>query len=75
MRFWIRKNSASPQSVSIEASLDRRDNTSLESFDRALTEMSESLGVYLVTGKYDYKIKVAVNGIRGYEEFLHQRLH
>lgn len=64
-----------PETVIIEVTLDRHDDAILESFGRAMTEMPEVLEVYLVTGEYDYMIKVAVNGTRGYEEFLRQRLY
>ena len=30
---------------------------------------------FLVTGEYDYLIKVAVAGTEGYEEFLRKRLY
>ena len=64
-----------PETVIIEVTLDRHDDSVLEAFGRAMTEMPEVLEVYLVTGEYDYMIKVAVSGTRGYEEFLRQRLY
>ena len=59
----------------IEVTLDRHDDLTLENFGRAMTELPEVLEVYLVTGEYDYMIKVAVAGTRGYEEFLRIRLY
>lgn len=39
--------------------------------ETALVEVTE---VWLVTGEYDYRINLAVGGIRGYGQFLHKRL-
>lgn len=64
-----------PETVLIEVTLDRHDDTVLENFGRAMADMPEVIEVWLVTGEYDYMIKVAVNGTRGYEEFLRKRLY
>ena len=61
--------------VIIEVTLDRHDEEILENFGRAMTAMPEVLEVYLTTGEYDYQIKVAVKGTRGYEEFLREKLY
>lgn len=64
-----------PETVLIEVTLDRHDDSVLETFGRQMAEMPEVIEVWLVTGEYDYVIKVAVNGTRGYEEFLRTRLY
>lgn len=64
-----------PETVLIEVMLERHDDQVLETFNRAMTGMSEVIDVWLVTGEYDYIIKVAVDGTRGYEEFLRKRLY
>jgi Lrp/AsnC family leucine-responsive transcriptional regulator len=64
-----------PETVIIEVTLDRHDDTVVENFGRAMTKLPEVLEVYLVTGEYDYMIKVAVTGTRGYEEFLRRSLY
>lgn len=64
-----------PETVLIEVTLDRHDDGILETFGRQMAEMPEVIEVWLVTGDYDYVIKVAVNGTRGYEEFLRKRLY
>jgi Lrp/AsnC family leucine-responsive transcriptional regulator len=64
-----------PETVLIEITMDRHDDAVLENFGRQMAEMSEVIEVWLVTGEYDYVIKVAVNGTRGYEEFLRNRLY
>lgn len=63
-----------PETVIVEVTLDRHDETVLESVGRAMAEMPEVQEVYLTTGEYDYSIKVAVSGTRGYEEFLRRKL-
>lgn len=63
------------ETVLIEVSLDHHDEAVLEGFGRAMAEFPEVLEAYLTTGEYDYFIKVAVDGTREYEEFLHNRLY
>jgi Lrp/AsnC family leucine-responsive transcriptional regulator len=64
-----------PDTVIIEVTLDRHDEDIVDRFGRALAELPEVLEAYLTTGEYDYVIKVAVEGTRGYEEFLRSRLY
>ncbi|MFC4670911.1 Lrp/AsnC family transcriptional regulator [Seohaeicola nanhaiensis] len=64
-----------PETVIIEVTLNRHDDAVLETFGRAMAELPEVLEVYLTTGEYDYYIKVAVDGTRGYEEFLRHKLY
>ncbi len=61
--------------VMIEVVLDRHDDDILEAFGSTMERMPEVLEVQLTTGEYDYLIKVAVNGTRGYEEFLRRKLY
>lgn len=61
--------------VLIEIVLDRHDDETLEIFGRTMQHMPEVLEVNLTTGEYDYLIKVAVKGTRGYEEFLRKKLY
>ncbi|MDM5176844.1 MULTISPECIES: Lrp/AsnC family transcriptional regulator [Massilia] len=64
-----------PDTVMIEVTLDRHDDDTFERFGQALADMPEVLEAYLLTGEYDYLIKVAVAGTAGYEEFLRRRLY
>lgn len=61
--------------VLVEVILDRHDDAALERFGREMLEMPEVLEVHLTTGEYDYLIKVAVDGTRGYERFLREKLY
>lgn len=63
------------ETVIVEITLDRHDDDILETFGKAMSRMPEVLEVYLVTGEYDYMIKVAVDGTAGYETFLREKLY
>ena len=64
-----------PEVVMIEVILNRHDDEVLETFGRTMQAMPEVLEVWLTTGEYDYLIKVAVEGTRGYERFLREKLY
>lgn len=64
-----------PDTVMIEVTLDKHDDDTFERFGQALADMPEVLEAYLLTGEYDYLIKVAVAGTAGYEEFLRRKLY
>lgn len=64
-----------PDTVIIEVTLDRHDDDALHRFGEALAELPEVLEAHLLTGEYDYMIKVAVAGTEGYEEFLRRKLY
>jgi len=64
-----------PDTAIIEVNLERHDDEVLTRFGEALTELPEVLEAYLTTGGYDYLIKVAVEGTRGYERFLREKLY
>ena len=61
--------------VLVEITLDRHDEALLDRFGEALIRVPEVLEAYLVTGEYDYLIKVAVSGTEDYERFLRERLY
>jgi Lrp/AsnC family leucine-responsive transcriptional regulator len=64
-----------PDTVIIEVTVDRHDDETLTSFSDALAELPEVMEAYLLSGEYDYLIKVAVAGTEGYERFLRQKLY
>jgi Lrp/AsnC family transcriptional regulator, leucine-responsive regulatory protein len=64
-----------PDTVIIEVTLERHDDDMLEKFGEALAGLPEVMEAYLLTGEYDYLIKVAVAGTAGYEEFLRRKLY
>ena len=64
-----------PDLVIVEVTLDVHDDAALEVFGSQMANIPEILEVYLRTGEYDYILKVAVSGTRGYEEFLRTKLY
>lgn len=64
-----------PDTVIIEVTLDRHDDEAVDRFGEAIAGLPEVLEAYLVTGEYDYLIKVAVAGTEGYEDFLRRKLY
>lgn len=64
-----------PDIVIIEVTLERHDDEIFCRFGAALTELPEVMEAYLLTGEYDYLIKVAVAGTEGYERFLRHKLY
>jgi Lrp/AsnC family leucine-responsive transcriptional regulator len=64
-----------PDTVIIEVTLDRHDDDIFEKFGQALADLPEVMEAYLLTGEYDYLIKVAVAGTAGYEEFVRRKLY
>ena len=64
-----------PNVVFIEVTLDKHDEKTLEQFGNALTKFPEVIEAHLVTGDYDYLVKVAVAGTAHYERFLREKLY
>ncbi len=64
-----------PDVVFIEVTLDKHDDSVLEAFGTETLRIPEVLEVHLVTGEYDYMIKVAVSGTAHYERFLREKLY
>jgi len=61
--------------VIIEVTLERHDDDILDTFQHAMESLPEVLEVYLTTGEYDFQLKVAVKGTKGYEAFLREKLY
>lgn len=64
-----------PNVVFVEVTLDRHDEKTLEQFGTALAKLPEVIDAYLVTGDYDYLVKLAVAGTEHYERFLREGLY
>lgn len=61
--------------VFIEVTLQQHDEHVLQQFGNELSRIPEVLECHLVTGEYDYLVKVAVSGTADYERFLRERLY
>jgi len=61
--------------VFVEITLEKHDDKVLDRFGAAVARMPEVIEADLVTGEYDYLIKVAVRDNADYERFLRERLY
>lgn len=61
--------------VFIEITLQQHDEQVLQQFGNEIARIPEVLECHLVTGEYDYLVKVAVAGTADYERFLRERLY
>jgi Lrp/AsnC family leucine-responsive transcriptional regulator len=64
-----------PDTVFIEVMMERHDDENLRRFEASVNAIPEVLECHLITGEYDYMIKAAVSGTRGYETLLRERLY
>ena len=64
-----------PETVILHVTLDNHSDEALFEFGRTLESIPEVLEAYLVSGDYDYFIRVAVEDTRGYERFLRERVY
>lgn len=64
-----------PIVVFVEVTLDRHDEKALEHFGDALAQIPEVIEAHLVTGDYDYLVKVAIADTEHYERFLRESLY
>ncbi len=63
------------ETVILHVTIDSHSDEALFEFGQALEAIPEVLEAFLVSGDYDYYIRVAVEGTRGYERFLRERLY
>jgi Lrp/AsnC family leucine-responsive transcriptional regulator len=61
--------------VFVEITLDKHDDKVLERFGKSLARVPEVLEAYLVTGDYDYLVKLVVKDTDHYERFLRETLY
>lgn len=61
--------------VFVEVTLDKHDDKVLSRFGEALAKIPEVIEANLVTGEYDYLVKVAVANTSDYERFLRDQLY
>lgn len=60
--------------VFIEAKLISQRRAEIEAFERAILEMPEVLECHLISGEFDYLIRVAARNTEDYEVLYRQRL-
>ena len=61
--------------VIVQLTLESHTDETLYQFGRVLAEIPEVLDAYLVSGDYDYFIRIAVRDTRDYERLLREKLY
>ncbi len=63
-----------PDIVFVEIQMEKHDGQIPEELGAALAALDEVLEIYLTTGDYDFILKVAVDGTKGFEKFIRGKL-
>lgn len=63
-----------PDIVFVEIESEKHEGNAPEELGAALAALDEVLEIYLTSGDYDYLLKVAVDGTRGFERFIRGKL-
>jgi Lrp/AsnC family leucine-responsive transcriptional regulator len=63
------------ETVLVQVTLESHTDETLEEFGRVLAEIPEVIEAYLISGDYDYLIRIAVRDTRDYERLLRERLY
>ena len=61
--------------VIVQLTLDSHTDSMIEDFGRAIEDIPEVLEAFLVSGDYDYIVRIAVRDTRDYERLLRERLY
>lgn len=61
--------------VLVQVTLDSHSDNTLEKFGETLANIPEVIEAYLVSGDYDYLLRVAVKDTKDYERLLRERLY
>lgn len=61
--------------VLVQLTLDSHTDETLYEFGRTLAAIPEVIEAYLVSGEYDYLIRIAVKDTRDYERLLREKLY
>src|SRR6185369_1729166 len=61
--------------VIVQVTLESHTDETLYEFGRAIAQIPEVLEAYLVSGDYDYYIRIAVRDTRDYERLLREKLY
>lgn len=61
-------------SVFVSVKLDKQVDDALEAFERSVADFPEVVDCWLMTGNRDYLLRIATEGLQGYEQFLARRL-
>ncbi len=61
--------------VMVQVTLDSHSDNTLEKFGETLASIPEVVEAYLVSGEYDYLLRIAVKDTKDYERLLRERLY
>lgn len=61
--------------VLVQVTLDSHSDNTLEKFGEMLATIPEVVEAYLVSGEYDYLLRVAVKDTKDYERLLREKLY
>ena len=61
--------------VLVQLTLDSHSDNTLEKFGQVLASIPEVIEAYLVSGEYDYLLRVAVKDTKDYERLLREKLY
>lgn len=61
-------------SVFIQVTLERQVEPALEAFERAIRDRPEVMECYLMTGQFDYLLRVVCADLGAYEAFIREKL-
>jgi Lrp/AsnC family leucine-responsive transcriptional regulator len=76
--FTVRLNAQAlglNDTVLVQLTLDSHTDNTLEKFGETLAAIPEVVEAYLVSGEYDYLLRVAVKDTRDYERLLREKLY
>ncbi len=76
--YTVRVNAAKvglADTVIVQVTLDDHSDQALFEFGHALAMIPEVLEAFLVSGDYDYYLRIAVSDTRDYERLLRERLY
>ncbi|MEI7970805.1 MAG: Lrp/AsnC family transcriptional regulator [Betaproteobacteria bacterium] len=63
------------ETVIVQVTLESHNDETLFEFGRALGEIPEVIEAFLISGDYDYLIRIAVRDTRDYERLLREKLY
>ena len=77
-RYTVSLNAAAlgfGDTVMVQVTLDSHSDNTLEKFGEILASIPEVIEAYLVSGEYDYLLRVAVKDTKDYERLLREKLY
>ncbi|MDB5743480.1 MAG: Lrp/AsnC family transcriptional regulator [Polaromonas sp.] len=63
------------ETVLVQVTLDSHSDNTLEKFGETLASIPEVIEAWLVSGDYDYLLRIAVRDTKDYERLLRERLY